>query len=114
MQIVRAEPKLGTDDVNDFLNASMSDRSQGLTLSQSLTSLPDLKKSLRARSVSSRSLTKSNIFQETKPSVVKLPSFMKKKIKAVEYRVSDRVKESRGDIVRRERQIEKAKSRQDE
>jgi hypothetical protein len=113
MQIVRAEPKLGMDDVNEFLNASMSDRSKGLTLSRSLTSLPDLKKSLRSRSVSSRSSNKSTMFSETKPSVVKLPSFMRQKISKVAYSVSDRVKESRGDIVRRERQIEKLAKGQD-
>lgn len=107
MSIIRAEPKLGADDINDFLNASMSDRSRGLTLSQSLTSLPDLKKSLRARSLTSKSQSRSNMFQETKPGVVKLPPFMTKKISKIDYSVSKRVKESRGDIVRRERQIEK-------
>ena len=82
----------------------MSDRSRSLSISQSLTSLPDLKKSLQARSLGSKSQSRTNIiFQDAKPSVVKLPPAMTKKIAKVEYVISDRVKETRGDMARKAR-----------
>jgi hypothetical protein len=137
LQIVRAEPKLDKNEINDFLNLSMGDRANGISLSRSLTSLPDLKESLMLRmgnnrkgmvgssiaatSTSQLSLTPSRAltgggagrgksltsFGDPKPIKRTLPASLTQKIKAVQYTTSDRAKESRGDIVRREREIER-------
>jgi hypothetical protein len=138
LQIVRAEPKLDKNEINDFLNMSMGDRANGISLSRSLTSLPDLKESLMSRMSNSRkgmvgtsssiaatstsqlSLTPSRAltggagrgksltsFGDPKPIKRKLPAALTQKIKAVQYTTSERAKESRGDIVRREREIER-------
>ena len=51
LDIIKAEPKLDEHEVNTFLTASMADRKKAaLNMSMSLSSLPDLKKSLKTRS----------------------------------------------------------------
>ncbi len=100
--IIKAEPKLDEHEVNTYLTASMADRKKTLNMSSSLSSLPDLKKSLKTRS-------ESTVFSsDENKRDFKLPPFLSasQKFRPTKYTVERRVHESKGDLVRRMRRLE--------